>query len=135
MPTESVLRRGAHRDFVDELFWYYRSAGRPTLRVVAEWIAGNEQLAGTASPETVRRVLVGKVQPSWPTAEAILHALCALADLNVDADRWPDDNFHNERTVTRKSHLQALWNLMLDEEPAAAVPMRDPWAAAEEPPF
>jgi hypothetical protein len=132
MPPVSALRRGAHRDFVEELFIYYRDAGRPTLRIVSEWIAQNQELAGTASPETVRRVLVGLVQPTWPTAQAILHALCAMARQNVYADRWPDSNNFNgdNRTVTLENHLQSLWNQMIDEEPPVAPPALDPWAAA-----
>lgn len=138
MPSESVLRRGAHRDFVEELFGYYRDAGRPTLRAVAEWIADNEQLAGTASPETVRRVLVGKVQPTWPTAEAILHALCALARRSVDERRWPDNGYNDDNPERLDDHLRGLWNAMIDEAPRTE-PLRDPWATTpasiEEPPF
>jgi hypothetical protein len=140
MPPESGLRRGSHRDFVEELFEYYRQAGRPTLRAVAEWITENEELAGTASPETVRRVLVGKVQPTWPTAQAILHALCALAGREVTEDRWPDDNYRDERIVTLEGQLRALWNMMIDDDPLARpTPVNDPWATSagsiEEPPF
>lgn len=135
MPPENVLRRGPHRDFVEELFEYYREAGRPTLRSVAKWITDNEDLAGTASPETVRRVLVGKVQPTWPTVEAILRALCALAGREVTDDRWPDDNYGDGPPVTLESSLRSLWNRMIDEGPRGEEPLRDPFATQPQDPW
>jgi hypothetical protein len=45
---------------------YYREAGRPTLREIGDVIAGRDDLAGTASKETIRRMLQGiSVPAQW----------------------------------------------------------------------
>ena len=36
MPAKSVVPDGPHRKFLEELFAYYREAGRPTLRAIAQ---------------------------------------------------------------------------------------------------
>jgi hypothetical protein len=79
MPNTETLHKGARREFVEEFFLHYREAGRPTVRTVADWIRDNDSLSGTASAETVRRVLAGlTVSRNWATVEAILYAFCAL---------------------------------------------------------
>jgi hypothetical protein len=138
MPPFSELPDGPHRDFVEELFVHYRTAGRPTLRAISGWIGEHDELPGTASAETIRRVLGGKVQPTWGTATTILHALCALAGQDVRAVRWPEDSFRDEMSL--EDVLRDRWNTMIDAEPLAARPAPiDPWAspqgAMEEPPF
>jgi hypothetical protein len=62
MPSTHVLPKGPRRDFVEELFEHYRAAKRPTLREISERIRDDE-LAGTASRETIRRMLLGEVVP------------------------------------------------------------------------
>jgi hypothetical protein len=158
MPTTQQLPDGPHRRFVEELFMHYREAGRPTLREITGWIKKHQDdLRGTASTETVRRILSGAVLPrNWLTVETILQALCGLADRSTEEDRWPDDNWSS--TQTFKGELQKRWNAALDysdedlpqlpprpapPEPARPQPADDPWAtgprgsfgSAEEPPF
>lgn len=154
MPPKAVLPEGPRRAFVEELFTHYREAGRPTLRQIESWIRDNDDLPGTASTETVRRVLLGAVVPrTWATVDAILQALCALADRSADEDRWPEDNWSE---VTLRGELKKRWNAVLDDyegdvpmlppkpspAPAARSSFDDPWADVtprgnfdEEPPF
>jgi hypothetical protein len=154
MPPKEVLPDGPRRAFVEELFVHYREAGRPPLRQVAMWIKNNEDLKGTASSETIRKVLAGAVVPrAWFTVEAILEAFAALADRNLEEMRWPEDNWSE---VTLRGELKKRWNAVLDDyegdvpalppkpSPPPAPPSNfdDPWAQAapprkfdEEPPF
>ncbi len=160
MPSKSELPDGPRREFVEELFIHFREAGRPTLRAIAKWIEDNadgRDLRGTASTETIRRVLAGAVIPrSWYTVETILEALCSLASRSTDEDRWPDDDWSN---CTFKDELKKRWNAVLDDaDDLPRLPPRpeptpppaqsshgadDPWAMAapagsafaDEPPF
>lgn len=64
MPSGWELPDGPRRQFVEELFSYYRNAERPTLRVIAEDIADDPKFdAFTASRETIRKLLRGKTVP------------------------------------------------------------------------
>lgn len=158
MPPKEQLPDGPHRQFVEELFMHYREAGRPTLREVAKWIndhADSRDLRGTASTETIRRVLSGAVVPrSWLTVETILEALCGLAGRITTEERWPDDDW-SDRTF--KDELKQRWNAAIDQaeetlpvlppRPAVVAPaprsvIDNPWATAvprpdfdDEPPF
>jgi hypothetical protein len=162
MPPKEQLPDGPHRQFVEELFMHYREAGRPTLREIARWIGHHQDsrhLRGTASTETIRRVLSGAVVPrTWLTVETILEALCGLADRSTDEERWPEDRWSSR---TFKEELKQRWNAVLDhyeaevpELPARSSPppapaprsttVDDPWATGpargfggsqEEPPF
>ena len=79
MPSEDDLPRGTVRDFVELLFWFYRAARRPTLREISDRIQKMD-LPGTASDETIRRMMHGKTVPAhWETVDAVLEALCDLA--------------------------------------------------------
>ncbi|MFD8562976.1 hypothetical protein ACFV1N_37360 [Streptosporangium canum] len=154
MPPESALPDGPHRKFLAEVFQMYRAAGRPTLRdVVAQ--AGRMNLSGSASQETVRRVLKGLVIPQrWETAYAVYAPLCALADVDPDALYWEDDGnpFSNGEPaqITHKELLKRLWSEAFEDDishlpytfvrtkvPPPSPPENDPWAAASasEPPF
>ena len=120
MPPQTQLPDGPHRTFVEELFMHYREAGRPSLRVIAQWIKDNataSELGGTASTETIRRVLSGSVVPrNWLTVEAILEALCGLAGRSTDEDRWPHARWPDEspdRTI--KDELKHRWNSAHDD--------------------
>lgn len=149
MPPVDQLPEGPRRRFVEELFAHYREAGRPTLRAISQWITDNTDrlyLRGTASTETIRRVLNGRTVPSWPTTETILEALCGLAGRSTDEQRWPDNEWSGD--VTFKDELKLRWNAALDqsEGDVPALPPRSDlpsalsttpsWStSSEEPPF
>lgn len=110
------------RDFVELLFHYYRLARRPTLRQMSDRIEkGN--FRGTASTETIRRMLRGTTVPAhWETVETVLLVLCDLADINPDAEtEWDgvDGSAHD--------HLERLWHRALDEPTTVYRRARDPW--------
>jgi hypothetical protein len=112
---------------VTQLFAYYRDAGRPTLRQISDSIASRDDLAGTASRETIRRMLLGISFPAqWETAHAVFLALCQLA--GYDPDEEHPDGYGGE---TRRSVAKELWNSAIDE-PEPSPP--DPWGSSE-PPF
>lgn len=146
MPSQSELPPGAVRTFVIELFELYREARRPTLRQVSEAVRRNESLTGTASPETIRRMLQGLTVPAhWATVEAVLITLCDLA--GVDPDRTYTSFSHGE--TSRRKDLERAWHQALDEPDdrrrpipgATSVAEPDPWATdaqggySNEPPF
>src|SRR5262249_37044739 len=114
MPPKQQMPDGPHRQFVEELFMHYREASRPTLREIAKWIDDHKDtrdLRGTASTETIRRVLSGAVVPrTWFTVETILEALCGIAGRSTDEDRWPEDNWSSR---TFKDELKQRWNAVL----------------------
>ena len=131
------LPESARREFVEFLFYYYRLAGRPTLREISSYIDTHD-LSGTASKETIRRVLAGQRVPvQWLTAEAIFVGLCGLAGGDPDGRDWGG----YIRPTSARHEYKQLWNAALDEgEPPAEVPPSDPWGAApppfgDEPPF
>jgi hypothetical protein len=155
MPSKQQLPDGPHREFVEELFAHFREAGRPTLRDIASWIAqANEdektEMPGTASVETIRRVMLGATIPRrWPTVEAIFLALCGIAGRDPEQDRW--DDYESE---SFKPFLKRKWNEALDDEeqlrtlpppprpkPPTTWPEPDPWSTTtsssfdDEPPF
>ena len=104
-PTLQELPRGARRDFVEGLFSLYQEAERPTLRDVSKEIERSDS-AATASPETIRRMLRGTTVPSWRIVNAVVLALCRMA--NVD----PDAAGHDE--PTRRELIKVRWNDALD---------------------
>lgn len=152
MPPLDQLPDGPDRRFVEELFVHYREAGRPTLRQIATWVEEHqEDLPGTASTETIRRVLSGKSLPStWLTVETILEALCGLAGRSTSEDRFEEEDRWSE-SPTFKQHLRNLWNAMIDDEAEGsvkslprrpeprkavqAVPVNDPWATPPRDPW
>ncbi|MFI9824579.1 hypothetical protein ACIHFC_29620 [Streptomyces sp. NPDC052013] len=135
MPSTMELPEGPRRQFVEELFSYYRDAGRPTLRTIACDIAENPEFdAFTASRETIRKMLRGKTVPlNWAVVDAVLTVLCARAGTSPEAQRWPG-GFGDDPTT----HRQYLWNDALD----APAPLPAPpsgWGSRAssdgEPPF
>lgn len=129
MPSTRGLPEGPRREFVEELFTHYRDAGRPTLRRISDFIAANDDLAGTASKETVRRMLQGLTVPTqWETAQTVFLALCHLAGRNPDLRRAMDPWGETSRSVFKR-----LWNDAIDEHDDSSPPPVDPWA--DEPPF
>jgi len=109
------------RDFVEFLFQFYREAHRPPLRVIARTINQRDDLAGTASTETIRKMLRGTTIPAhWETVEAVLIALCELAGV--------DPQYHatiHGREATWRRHLEDFWHSALDEPEGRH---EDPWA-------
>src|SRR3954451_13348434 len=97
----------------------YRAAGSPALREIEEWIRANDDLKGTASTETIRRILRGHVPPRWSTVEAIALAFFAMSDLEPGEERFSEnmgDQFTN-MDATRQA-----WADAIEEDPAAPDP-------------
>lgn len=132
MPSEADLPPGALRAFAVDVFGLYREAHRPSLRQVSEAIRKNENLTGTASPETIRRMLLGLTVPThWPTVEAVLIALCDIA--GVDPNESSD--YQQYAVSSRREDLERLWHQALDNPDLYyRQPEPDPWATGE-PPF
>ena len=137
MPSEEDLPPGTVRDFVWLLFFFYRDARRPTLREISDRIRKSD-LPGTASTETIRRMLRGKTVPAnWKTVEAVLEVLCDLSGKGLDSRlKYEGDD------GTRRGHLERLWHRALDEPHTRyGQPDSDPWSAdgpggySDEPPF
>lgn len=130
LPNEKDLPHGPRRDFAEAMFALYRLAGRPSLSAISAEIERDEQRRGTASRETIRRVLIGTSVPAtFATVEVIMLALCAMADVEPDAVYVEDVWGHSVRT----SHVRKIrnaWNRSLDEEPLTAARDID-----EDPPF
>lgn len=126
MPSEKELPDGPRREFVLELRRYYRAAGRPPLRrISAEIERRNAEFHEvTASQETVRRILLGRViSHDWNRVNALLEVLCEMSEINPDADRW--DDYGNAATI--RQHIKDLWDRALEEEPdAPPVPLPTP---------
>lgn len=152
MPTESELPDGAVRDFAQMLFYLYKTAHRPSLRQISKAIEDNHELPGTASPETIRRMLRGTAVPQrWETVEAVMLTLCDLGN------RSPGERvYFGEHRRSIASHIERLWHQALDfpwAESVLAPPQEaseatapnpgaadDPWASdgdgySDEPPF
>jgi hypothetical protein len=131
MPSEADLPPGTVRDFVDLLFLFYRQAHRPTLREISDRIKKSD-LPGTASTETIRRMLHGTTVPAhWETVFAVLFVLSDLAGSDLDSELYWDGD-----RATRQEHLERLWHRALDDPDVLyrePVPL-DP-AFLPEPPF
>jgi hypothetical protein len=131
-PSKATLPDGPHREFVEKLFGLYRAAGRPPLRAISGWITENWEatdLRGSASTETIRRVLTGSTVPRhWWTVECIVVALCILAGRNPDEEDWDDVE---GQMPSARDEAKHLWNVMLtyyesNEEMPVVPPRREP---------
>ena len=109
MPTSSELPSQEVGSFVELLFELYRQARRPPLREISAE-AGRSDADGTASAETIRRMLRGITIPSnWGTVEAVLLGLCKIAGRN------PDERYDsNGPELTLRGELEWRWNRALD---------------------
>jgi hypothetical protein len=118
-PSEAELPPGAVRDFAELLFWLFRRAHRPALRDVSEAIRRNDDLHGTASPETVRRMLLGTTVPArWAIVEAVYLTLCDLAGLEPDdAGPEPDnpDPWDRDPPPSIHERVENAWHRVLDD--------------------
>ncbi len=119
MPSRDELPEGPRREFVEALRVFYRSAGRPALREISKRIEGRDDLKEvTASQETVRRVLRGLVIPhDWNRVNAVLQVCCELAEIDPDADHWPDSNYDD--VESHRAYIKRLWDEALEAEPNA----------------
>ncbi|MET7621966.1 hypothetical protein [Streptomyces sp. NPDC005408] len=139
MPGEWELPESPRRQFVEELFSYYRDAGRPTLRIIADEIAAAPEFdAFTASRETIRKMLRGKTVPlNWAVVDAVLTVLCARASVDPNTQRWTGG--FSEDPTTHRQYLRKLWNEALDTPPPSPAP-HSGWGRgasnySDEPPF
>lgn len=152
MPSISELPKGAKRDFVEELRRYYRAADRPPLRRVSEMIEKHADPVinrVTASPETVRRMITGKVLPvEVARVRAVFIIFCELSGMDPEGLRWQE--YRDGGDENNWQYLRQLWDQALEEQPVSAAsaraPMRnlvrseDPWSTSDrgysdEPPF
>ena len=162
MPSKEELPDGPRRAFVTELRRYYRAAGRPALRKISHEIERHPDPGAreiTASAETIRRMITGKVLPAErDRVHAVFRVLCQMSDIDPDAPRWDDYYDNRETPETNWQHLQRLWDTALEEQadtppfpmptPPPPPPTRTtfgdsgPWASdnstsnySDEPPF
>ena len=147
MPSKQELPDGPRREFVEELRRYYRFANRPPLRRVSEAIDNHEDpdiSKVTASPETVRRMITGKVLPvEVARVRAVFIIFCELGAINPQGVRWSG---YQDEDETNWEYVRRLWDEALEHEPVSPAPVRilasneDPWVAdgpryPDEPPF
>ncbi|MFH7337131.1 hypothetical protein [Streptomyces sp. KHY 26] len=131
MPTEDELPPGPRRKFVEELFFYYRAAGRPALRLITDDVATTVDVC-TASRETVRRMLRGQTVPvNWQVVDAVLTVLCARAGIDPEEERW-EGGF--TQGPSHRANLREAWNEALDT-PATSPAPQSGWGYPDEPPF
>lgn len=84
LPSQEELPAGAHRRFAETLYRLWSEAGMPAATKVSERIQKSD-LEGSASKETVRRMLTGKVVPQeWANAEAVFVTLSQMAGTDPD---------------------------------------------------
>ncbi|MFF4385008.1 hypothetical protein [Kitasatospora sp. NPDC001547] len=118
MPSDWELPPGARRNFVEELWDYYRRAGRPTLQEIADAIAADYD-AFTASKETIRRAMLGKTVPiNGDVVDAIFEVFCKRSKTDPNEDRWPHSL---DEVEPRRNWWRHLWSLALEEEPSLPV--------------
>jgi hypothetical protein len=125
MPSESELPRGTRRDFAEVLFSIYRAADRPPLQKISDTIIGLDNCRGTASTETIRRMLLALTVPAhWDTVEAVGMGLCDLAGWDLDSRM-----LHENTDTSIREHLRNAWHRALDE-PYLVYSRRqeDPWS-------
>lgn len=119
MPSERDLPRGKRREFVEELWDYYRRARRPTLQEIADAIAGGYD-AFTASKETIRRTMLGKTVPiDGDVADAIFEVFCGRAGIDPNEDRWEESSY--DGFTSRRDWWRNLWSRALEAPPPAPV--------------
>lgn len=127
-PSEEELPLGPVRDFAAGLFDLFKAARRPAGRTISSAISRSD-LPGTASHETVRRMLIGAVVPGrWETVDAVITVLCEMAKIDPDQPRDEDDY-----SSSRREDLESAWHKALDNPGVVYSDTTDPWAS--EPPF
>jgi hypothetical protein len=131
MPSKEELPDGPRRAFVTELRRYYRVA-RPSLREISKAVDDHEDdrvKQVTASAETVRRMITGKVLPERGRLYAVFRVLCDMAEVDPDALRDDDRGDYDPRydlpPQTNWEYLRQLWDTALEDE-ADAPPLPRP---------
>lgn len=161
MPSKEELPEGPRREFVTELRRYYRAAGRPPLREISQAVERHTDPGisrVTASAETVRRMITGKVLPvERDRVRAVFRVLCELGGIDPGATRWDGEYDRYDEPETNWQYVERLWDTALEEEadappfprpappppepaPRTSLPQEDPWASSgnrysDEPPF
>jgi hypothetical protein len=136
MPADDELPPGPVRAFVAELFDLYKDAHRPTLRKISTVIRDNPDVDGTASPETIRRMLSGRTVPtSWSTVNAVFVGLADIAGFEYDI-RVSDPDAFESRGVQWRRLIERRWHAALDDAPVRpSETVDDPCAGDDDPPF
>jgi hypothetical protein len=157
MPSIEELPEGPRRAFVTELRRYYRAAGRPSLRKISQAIERDPDPRlheVTASAETIRRMITGKVLAvDRDRVQAVFLALCEMAEIGPDDPNYSDYGGYGE-PESNWHCVRRLWDIALEEEadapplpepvpePAPTASTRvspDPWSSdqpySDEPPF
>jgi hypothetical protein len=152
MPSKEELPDGLRRVFVTELRRYYRVA-RPSLREISKAVDDHEEPRVnkvTASAETVRRMITGKVLPEQGRLYAVFRVLCDMAEVDPDAEHWEDHGRYSndDEPESHWQYLGRLWDSALEDEadapplprptppppgPKPAPAEQDPWAADDDP--
>ena len=143
-PQESSLSEERWQ-FVNELWFHHEAAGRPKLELIMRGIeVFNEKnlTGGTASTETIRKMLKGQTVPvDWSRVRATLYVLCGMA--GTDPKGYPEDSGYDPPTY--EENLRRLWSRALDDPQRGkpAPPPKRPsvdsggWGGgySDEPPF
>lgn len=142
-----------HRPLIDMLWRFYMAANSPSMKKVADTVTGldDDQRAGTANHETVRRTLGGLALPQWQTVEVIFLALCQIANVDPDDDddgdsdmfdRWDEQRTHRDRLqrfyqLARHGTMEDLPRTRAEkiaqqraERERRLQPADDPWGTA-----
>jgi hypothetical protein len=131
LPSVEDLPRGPRREFVEHLFTLYGSAGRPPLHEISQAIADDADLPGTASRETVRRVMAGETLSTWNNVKSLFLVLCKMAGEDP-SEPWHPGGFGDEEEP-RWRYFRWQWNQAIDvPEPTPAPPNAGGW---DDPPF
>ncbi|WNV82874.1 pentapeptide repeat-containing protein [Umezawaea sp. Da 62-37] len=85
LPDQRELPPGPLRDLTLTVRELYEDAGRPSVRSIAGRIAANDDLATTASHESIRSVLKGRLT-RFEVLEAIVRQLALMANPPRNAD-------------------------------------------------
>jgi hypothetical protein len=102
------LPEGPRRRMVGVLFSCYEQAGRPSLAAIEEWIGAHPGLPGTASKETIRRMLLGLAVPlTWDMADTVYLALCGMA--GRDPDEPVGDRRDGPAGLSRQEAFHRYW--------------------------
>lgn len=152
MPTVDELPPGPRRRFMEILYRLWSEAGMPPATEVSQLVA-NTDVAGSASKETIRKMLSGETVPkAWGNAEAVFVVLSQMAQVDPDRlvlyhgdveDFDPEPEPEAARAVFRR-----LWTAAKGVAKYAHGTMQDytpppkrgawnnnPWSSSDAPPF